>query len=174
MTTTSGGTKGQLQRRNENLAHIIESLDQRSLEEHGGCVTGPMGPAYFLIRGTCVNPLLRCVRGLRAPTTTELFSGALRSLIDQVVRSATSVTANLMEGSGKLTAESMHVFIRIARGSLWETIDHLESLEQLCPEMFDPVEFMKLTAAWVSASHVFDACYGDFLESTALTYNKQL
>ena len=46
-------------------------------------------------------------------------------LTDQIVRSSRSVTANIAEGYGRYHFQENIQFCRIARGSLYETLDHL-------------------------------------------------
>src|SRR5688572_20634120 len=46
-------------------------------------------------------------------------------LVDQIVRSARSVTANIAEGHGRYHFQENIQFCRQARGSLSETMDHL-------------------------------------------------
>ena len=46
-------------------------------------------------------------------------------LTDQIVRSSRSVTANIAEGYGRYHYQENIQFLRIARGSLMETKDHL-------------------------------------------------
>lgn len=46
-------------------------------------------------------------------------------LVDQIVRSSRSVTANISEGHGRFHFQENIQFCRIARGSLIETLDHL-------------------------------------------------
>jgi len=46
-------------------------------------------------------------------------------LIDQIIRSSRSVTANIAEGYGRYHHQENIQFCRIARGSLSETFDHL-------------------------------------------------
>lgn len=46
-------------------------------------------------------------------------------LIDQIVRSSRSVTANIAEGHGRYHYQENIQFCRTARGSLLETFDHL-------------------------------------------------
>ena len=46
-------------------------------------------------------------------------------LVDQVIRSSRSVTANLAEGFGRYHYQENIQFARIARGSLYETLDHV-------------------------------------------------
>lgn len=48
-------------------------------------------------------------------------------LKDQVVRSSRSVTANIAEGYGRHHHQENIQFCRIARGSLSETLDHLNT-----------------------------------------------
>ncbi len=46
-------------------------------------------------------------------------------LLDQMVRSSRSVTANIAEGYGRYHYQENIQFCRQSRGSLYETIDHL-------------------------------------------------
>ncbi|MEP1034862.1 four helix bundle protein [Ekhidna sp.] len=46
-------------------------------------------------------------------------------LVDQIIRSSRSVTANIAEGHGRFHFQENIQFCRIARGSLLETFDHL-------------------------------------------------
>ncbi len=46
-------------------------------------------------------------------------------LVDQIVRSSRSITANISEGHGRFHYQENIQFCRIARGSLVETFDHL-------------------------------------------------
>ena len=46
-------------------------------------------------------------------------------LIDQIIRSSRSVTANIAEGHGRYHYQENIQFCRTARGSLLETFDHL-------------------------------------------------
>src|SRR5687768_537645 len=47
------------------------------------------------------------------------------SLTLQILRSSRSITANIAEGWGKVNFKDNIRFCRIARGSLFETLDHL-------------------------------------------------
>ncbi|MBN9520739.1 four helix bundle protein [bacterium] len=44
---------------------------------------------------------------------------------DQTYRSATSVSANIAEGVGRMQRSQVIQFLRVARGSAFETISHL-------------------------------------------------
>ena len=46
-------------------------------------------------------------------------------LLDQIIRSSRSVTANIAEGHGRFYYQDNVRFCRIARGSLEETLEHL-------------------------------------------------
>ena len=46
-------------------------------------------------------------------------------LVDQIIRSSRSVTANIAEGHGRFHYQENIQFCRTARGSLLETFDHL-------------------------------------------------
>lgn len=49
------------------------------------------------------------------------------SLIDQIKRSSRSITANIAEGYGRYNYQDTTHFMRLSRGSLNETLDHLVS-----------------------------------------------
>jgi four helix bundle protein len=108
----------QLRRRKESLLGIVKMAS----ESH------PMEQSYNAVRKG-VNMLLQYLWLLEFLwPKTHLMTSSLSSILDQLVRSATSVSANMMEGYGKGTRESLDVFLRIARGSLCETSDHLVTL----------------------------------------------
>ena len=90
----------------------------------------------------------------------HLMTSSLSSIIDQLVRSATSVTANMQEGYGKATRESLSVFLRIARGSLYETIDHLTTLGIMIHETEELRELREsqyqVVVSWVQTQDIFD------------------
>ena len=46
-------------------------------------------------------------------------------LVDQIIRSSRSITANIAEGHGRFHYQENIQFCRTARGSLHETFDHL-------------------------------------------------
>lgn len=46
-------------------------------------------------------------------------------LVDQLLRSSRSITANIAEGHGRFHYQENIQFCRQARGSLYETLDHL-------------------------------------------------
>ena len=46
-------------------------------------------------------------------------------LIDQIIRSSRSITANIAEGHGRFHFQENIQYCRMARGSLQETFDHL-------------------------------------------------
>ena len=46
-------------------------------------------------------------------------------LTDQIIRSSRSITANIAEGFGRFHHQENIQFCRIARGSLYETLEHL-------------------------------------------------
>ena len=46
-------------------------------------------------------------------------------LTDQIIRSSRSVTANIAEGFGRYNYQDNIRFCRFSRGSLYETLDHL-------------------------------------------------
>ena len=62
-----------------------------------------------------------------ALTLVKRVPGPLKSLADQVVRSASSVSANLAEGHGRVGRDRLH-FWRIAYGSAKEVDSHLRLL----------------------------------------------
>ncbi len=107
-----------LRRRKEGLLASVDMMNQ----DH------PMLHSYETARES-VNSLLRYIWILETIWPKKhIMTSSLSSIVDQLVRSATSVTANIQEGFGKATRESLAVFLRIARGSLYETIDHLVTL----------------------------------------------
>ncbi len=63
----------------------------------------------------------------RALALVAGLSGPYRSLVDQVIRAAASVPANLVEGQGRRGRDRRH-FFRIAYGSAWEVDSHLRLL----------------------------------------------
>lgn len=124
----------------------------------------PFADVYEALRTDCVSPLLKLLFSIRAQE--EGLGLLCGPLISQASRSATSATANLMEGIGKVTDESMHVFVRIARGSLWETLDHMESLRVLLEAAdMDCSELVRLKLKFHRAAEMFDTCYIAFLEN---------
>jgi len=46
-------------------------------------------------------------------------------LIDQIIRSSRSISANIAEGFGRFHHQENIQFCRIARGSLYETLEHI-------------------------------------------------
>jgi four helix bundle protein len=78
------------------------------------------------------NPLRVLDLALRAAGTTialvDRVPGKFKSLQDQVIRSASSVPANLAEGSGRVGRDRIHHF-RIAYSSAKEVDVHLRILE---------------------------------------------
>ena len=53
------------------------------------------------------------------------------ALADQVRRAVTSIPSNIAEGNGRLSNKDYAHFLAIARGSLYETINHLDVAESL-------------------------------------------
>jgi len=68
-------------------------------------------------------------RKVRALTRTFPSEEKYR-LVDQLIRCARSVTANIAEGSGRYHHLENTKFCRISRGSLKETLDHLIVAEE--------------------------------------------
>ena len=63
-------------------------------------------------------------------------------MIDQMIRSVTSVPANIAEGHARSTAKDFAQFLSIARGSLMETQTFIElaiRLNYLTTEIADPI-----------------------------------
>lgn len=141
----------QIRRRKETL---LVSLDMLT-DEH------PMQKSYLEAR-KCVNVLLRYVYKIEDTWTPKhILTPSVSSLIDQLVRSATSVTANMQEGLGKASRESLTVFLRIARGSLYETLDHLISVSHLVK--IDNTEVMYM---WSDLKRLFDSEFQSFTEKS--------
>lgn len=88
-------------------------------------------PVYPKVRAL-VNETIVWLRGLDGPYLRSRCPALLPPLLNQLGRSATSVSANLAEGEGR-TRSTGHYrqFVLISRGSLVESIDHFSSLEVL-------------------------------------------
>jgi len=141
----------QIRRRKETL---LVSLDMLS-DEH------PMQKTYISAR-KCVNELLRYVYRIEDTWTPKnVITASVSSLIDQLVRSATSVTANMQEGFGKASRESLTVFLRIARGSLYETLDHLVSIKHLVK-----IDDGGALYIWTDLKCLFDSEFQQFTEES--------
>ncbi len=67
----------------------------------------------------------RCLRNDIREITSGFPKEEKYSLTDQILRSSRSVTANVAEGFGRFNHQENIQFCRIARGSLFETLDHL-------------------------------------------------
>jgi four helix bundle protein len=61
--------------------------------------------------------------------TSDAVLTAFPELRSQIVRAATSVTANIAEGKGRMDLRQYLQFLKIARGSLLETIAFLQMLQ---------------------------------------------
>jgi len=88
-------------------------------------------PLYPKVRSV-VNETVRWIRALDGPLLRSKLPALLPPLLNQLGRSATSVSANLAEGEGR-TRSTGHYrqFLLISRGSLVESIDHFSSLQVL-------------------------------------------
>lgn len=88
-------------------------------------------PVYPKVRAI-VNETIVWLRSLDGPYLRSRCPALLPPLLNQLGRSATSVSANLAEGEGR-TRSTGHYrqFVLISRGSLVESIDHFSSLEVL-------------------------------------------
>ena len=53
------------------------------------------------------------------------------ALADQLRRAVTSIPSNIAEGNGRASNKDYAHFLSIARGSLYETINHLDIAESL-------------------------------------------
>jgi four helix bundle protein len=152
----------QLRRRKEGMLASINLMSQ----DH------PMLESYEKARES-VNMLLRYIYSLEDVwPKNHLMTSSVSSLIDQLVRSATSVTANMQEGYGKATRESLGVFLRIARGSLLETNDHLISLGTIIG-MLKNIDSKKnaelhhqVVTAWLATSDIFEKEYNKYTEDS--------
>jgi four helix bundle protein len=67
-------------------------------------------------------------------------------LKDQILRSSRSVTANIAEGFGRHHPQENLQFCRQSRGSLMETLEHLNTA--LDDELIAPVDYEKLREIW--------------------------
>jgi len=88
-------------------------------------------PEVTMSRALTHNKLIALDKALEAAgiaiTLVVRVPAPLRSIADQVIRSASSVAANLAEGHGRSGRDRMH-FWRIAYGSAKETDIHLKLL----------------------------------------------
>jgi four helix bundle protein len=73
-------------------------------------------------------------------------------LKDQVIRSSRSVSANIAEGYGRHHHQENIQFCRMARGSLSETLDHLNTAQDECYLIKEEYEKLRssITATWKS------------------------
>lgn len=69
--------------------------------------------------------LARDLRRKLSQLASDFPSDEKYRLKDQIVRASRSVTANIAEGFGRHHHQENLQFARLARGSLWETLDHL-------------------------------------------------
>lgn len=66
--------------------------------------------------------------GLQVSELVTLFPAHEKfSLVDQIIRSSRSVTTNIAEGYGRYTYSDTRNFFIIARGSVTETMEHLQT-----------------------------------------------
>jgi four helix bundle protein len=68
-------------------------------------------------------------------------------LTDQIIRSSRSVTANIAEGYGRFYERENIRFCRMARGSLYETQDHLITAQD---EGSSPMPSLSCISRWSS------------------------
>lgn len=89
-------------------------------------------PIYTLVRDL-VDAVLWFVWRMEVTTDAKVrLASTVPPLLNQLSRSATSVSANLAEGEGRTrTTGHYRQFILIARGSFVESIDHLRSFRTL-------------------------------------------
>jgi four helix bundle protein len=77
-------------------------------------------------------------------TVTESFPKTeLYSLVDQIKRASTSISANIAEGDGRGTDPDNIRFLHIARGSAYELYSHLITAEKIgfiSTDTFAPIE----------------------------------
>jgi four helix bundle protein len=86
-------------------------------------------PLYGTLRRH-VNAVLRLAWFIDTATDAKATLSGLASLVSQLTRSATSVTANLCEGEGRTRTNGHYrQFLLIARGSFVEVVDHLATFE---------------------------------------------
>lgn len=86
-------------------------------------------PLYGALRRH-VNAVLRLAWFVDTATDAKAILSGLASLVSQLTRSATSVTANLCEGEGRTRTNGHYrQFLLIARGSFVEVVDHLATFE---------------------------------------------
>ncbi len=62
----------------------------------------------------------------RITTITKMFPQEEKyRLTDQIIRASRSISANIAEGFGRFNHQENIQFCRIARGSLYETLEHI-------------------------------------------------
>jgi four helix bundle protein len=76
-------------------------------------------------------------------------------LIDQIIRSSRSITANIAEGYGRFHYSENIQSCRIARGSLMETVDHL-----ICAFDEGYIDEVKLVNLKKQADHILKLMNG--------------
>ena len=129
-------------------------------------------PLYPSVRAL-VNETVRWIRALDGPYLRSKLPALLPPLLNQLGRSATSVSANLAEGEGRTRCTGHYrQFLLISRGSLVESIDHFSSLEVLEDEWAEddkicaePVALMR--AKWEDLLIEFDAFLGLALDGAS-------
>ncbi len=72
------------------------------------------------------------------------------SWADQIYRCATSVPANIAEGVGRMQTSQVVQFLRIARGSAFETVSHLLTAPVV-------IEVAELRREWATVVEMIDA-----------------
>jgi four helix bundle protein len=73
---------------------------------------------------------------------------------DQVIRSARSITANIAEGFGRHHPQENLQFCRLSRGSLTETLDHLNAA--LDEELIDEKGYSEFREQWQESLRVLN------------------
>ena len=77
------------------------------------------------------------------------------SFVDQLVRSALSISSNIAEGSGRGTKRDQANFYAIAKGSLYESVNILKLLEKI-----KVVESNKLKNIYIDAEEIAKMLHG--------------
>jgi four helix bundle protein len=81
---------------------------------------------------------------------------------DQVIRSARSITANIAEGFGRHHPQENLQFCRQSRGSLMETLDHLNAA--IDEDLIDHASYEAFRNQWQEARNVLNG-YIRYLQS---------
>lgn len=90
-------------------------------------------------------------------------------LVDQLLRASRSVTANIAEGYGRFHYQENIQFTRIARGSLYELLDHL-TVAQDCGYI-NAQKFQSLESEMITCTKLVNGYIGYLKRSKSYSTN---